>query len=230
MRMTLVSCVLASSLIACAGEDVTGPSTTRRDDASKPAKTNGDAKTNETTANGTTNTAPTTDDAKVVTPGATKATPDVIDKAPAAPAVQAPAAKVALVSMNMSFSDKGDWLMSRDASEGAGAGYHFNGVAYRVFEAPPADEDTKPLYRCLDPQGTHFQSNDFLCEKAGKLESLLGYVYVNDPGNGAKPISRCIGESGAPIVSTTRLADCDPFIVQPVHLGFAFDASVREAP
>jgi hypothetical protein len=87
-----------------------------------------------------------------------------------------------------------------------------------------------PLYRCHDRFGTHFQSARFDCENAGTFESLLGYVYPEDPHNGALPIMRCIGASGIPIVSTLLPADCAPFIDQHITLGWAFVRSQLTAP
>ncbi len=44
----------------------------------------------------------------------------------------------AAVPMNMAWSDDGDWLMSRTASEGAPK-YHFNGFEFLALDAPPGE-------------------------------------------------------------------------------------------
>jgi hypothetical protein len=122
--------------------------------------------------------------------------------------------------------------MSRQAGEGAPE-YHFNGTQYVVMDTPPAS-NTQPLYRCRDDFGTHFQSNAFNCEGLGArlAESLLGYVYVDDPKNGAERIRRCIGVAGAPIVSMLESdvdATCtkDQWIVQSISVGYAFPRGFR---
>ena len=128
-----------------------------------------------------------------------------------------------LVPMHMQYDETGDWLMSRTAGEGAPR-YIYTGIQYQVLAARPRDKAALPLYRCLDAFGTHYQSNRVECESPGStLESLLGWVYAEDPRDGAAvQIFRCIGASGKPIVSTTELADCDPFIVQDISLGWAY--------
>jgi hypothetical protein len=143
------------------------------------------------------------------------------------------AVPVPLIPMNMSWSDDGDWLMSRTAGEGAPA-FHFNGVEMNIFEAPPGgSKAVLPLYRCLDAHGTHYQSNLFACESAGSTEeSLLGYVYANDPGNGAKQIFRCIAPAGKPIVATLSPNEVCTAVGWTVQgpLGWAYPANVVNAP
>lgn len=225
MRIALVSAVLASLVVACAADPVDSVQKNSHPadndgagDGDKPAAKNGAANDD----------AP----AKAIDRKGPVALPDAPAKQPGQPAIAqppAPVAKTPLIAMNMSFADNGDWLMSRDANEGAPK-YHFNGIQYRVLESPSAAFASQPLYRCIDGNGTHYQSNDFNCEGAGKEEALLGYVYSSDPGNGAQEIHRCIGASGSPIVSTTRDADCDPFIMQNISLGWALDASLTIEP
>jgi hypothetical protein len=134
------------------------------------------------------------------------------------------------VTMNMSWSDDGDWLMSRTAGEGAPK-YHFNGAEMEILDADPGDgRPVLPLYRCLDAHGTHYQSNVFACDSAGSTEeSLLGWVYANNPGDGAKQIFRCIHPSGKSIVATlspNEVCINAGFIVQG-PLGWAYPAGSK---
>jgi hypothetical protein len=132
--------------------------------------------------------------------------------------------------MQMQYADTGDWIMSRVAGEGAPT-YHYTGIAYRVLEVPAPVTATTPLYRCLDAHGTHYQSPLAACESEGStFESLLGYVYKDDPGNGAQQVWRCIAPTGRPIISTVNLQDCSVggFIVQ-FAVGWAYPASFGNA-
>lgn len=152
-------------------------------------------------------------------------TPDArfknVDESPPTPTPTPPTPQPGLIPMHMSFRDAtGDWLMSRVVADGAPL-YRYTAVQYRVLDAPVAGG--RELYRCVDSLGTHFQSNRSDCEGVGSLEGFLGYVYGSNPGNGAQRIHRCIGKSGVPIVSTIRVADCVPFILQNIDLGFAMD-------
>lgn len=233
MRIALVSACFAALLVACAADPVDSVQGNSRpaaaadkDDDGKPA-----AKNNGADDGAADDPAAKPIDLKGPAQPAQPGQANAPAKQPDAPKVDQPPAraKTPLIAMNMSFADNGDWLMSRDANEGAPA-YHFNGIQYRVLESPSPSFASQPLYRCIDVNGTHFQSNDFNCEGAGREESLLGYVYTADPGNGAQEIHRCIGASGSPIVSTTRDADCDPFILQGISLGWALDASLTVEP
>jgi hypothetical protein len=146
-----------------------------------------------------------------------------------APAKNGAASAGTLVPMNMSWDDDGDWLMSRSASEGAPK-YHFNGFEFLVLDSAPANAPVpvQPLYRCLDKYGTHYQSNLFACESEGSTEeSLLGYVYARDPGNGAMQVWRCIHPSGKTIVATlSPQAVCtNAGMTIQLSLGWAFPAS-----
>ena len=147
-------------------------------------------------------------------------TPPVDGGAPSpTPSSVPPSAPVIALQAHLN-PNTGDWLVSRTRGDGAPA-YQFMGVNYRVLDAPLPN--TRPLYRCVDSFGTHFQSNQVDCERAGTNEGLLGYMFASDPKNGAKIVRRCIGAAGHPIVSTLRISDCAPFIVQNIDLGFAID-------
>jgi hypothetical protein len=150
---------------------------------------------------------------------------------PSASVIVAPVAQpqLALIPMHMQWADNGDWLMSRTAGEGAPA-YHYNGIEFRALEVPSATKPSLPLYRCIDKFGTHYQSTQFQCESEGStFESLLGYIYANDPGDGARQIWRCISPSGRPIIATIDLANCTAggFIVQ-FPVGWAYPASFTQ--
>lgn len=134
-------------------------------------------------------------------------------------------AKLLLAPMHMHFpfaAVRGDWIMSLLQGE-ASPTYTYTGVQYKVLAVAPNDtRQVLSLYRCVDVNGTHFQSNLTTCEGAGTLEGRLGFVFAEDPGSGARPILRCIGPLGYPIVSTLERADCTGFIEQNITLGWAF--------
>jgi hypothetical protein len=112
----------------------------------------------------------------------------------------------ALVPMYMSINlNTHDWLMSRIVGEGAPT-YHYTGVQFRILDAPSATPQSRPLYRCLR-SGTHFQSNVATCE-GSTPDGLLGYVYDDDPKDGAKQILRCASPSGNVDVATLVADDC----------------------
>src|SRR5262245_28515898 len=155
------------------------------------------------------------------------------EQAPAAPADGAAGGDPATpprpptIPMYYQYRNDGDWLMSRTAGEGA-PDYHYTGIQYRVFEAPVSTAPVRPLYRCLDAYGTHYQSPLSQCESEGStFESLLGYIYQEDQGDGTVEIWRCISPTGRPIISTPRLADCNGggYIVQ-FSLGWAYPAEL----
>jgi hypothetical protein len=124
-------------------------------------------------------------------------------------------------------ADNGDWLMSLVAGEGSPT-YRYFGVAYRVLEKQDASKATRALYRCTDAHGTHYQTTNLKCESEGStLEGLLGYIYADDPGDGARKLFRCISPTGRPIITTADpSSDCTigGFIVQLV-LGWAYPAT-----
>src|SRR5262249_45561553 len=98
----------------------------------------------------------------------------------------------------------------------------------RVLDAPLAAGGVAPLYRCLDKFGTHYQSTLFQCESEGStFESLLGYIYAADQGDGTVEIWRCISPAGRPIITTPRLGDCNAggYIVQ-FSIGWAYPAEL----
>lgn len=131
-----------------------------------------------------------------------------------------------LIPMHMQWDDTGDWLMSRTAGEGAPQ-FHYNGVEFRALETPSSSMASVPLYRCLDAHGTHYQSVLFACESEGsRLEGLLGYVYQDDPGDGAKELWRCIAPSGRPIITTIVPENCDNAgYIRQYKVGYGYPAS-----
>jgi hypothetical protein len=138
-----------------------------------------------------------------------------IDKPPTLPA---------LVAMQMQYAaSTNDWLLGRTVGEGAPA-YHYMGVQFRVFDAPTATQQTRPLYRCrTGAAGAHYQSNLATCE-GGVFEGLLGFVYENDPKDGAQQILRCTTPSLTAFVATLNAADCQRsgLVVIQTTLGWAY--------
>lgn len=137
------------------------------------------------------------------------------------------APSLVLTRMHMSFAaSANDWLMSRVIGEGAPT-YTYTGVQFQVLEVAPANGPaTTQWVRCRDANGTHFQSPVASCENVGTNEGVLGLVYPNDPGAAvpaARPIYRCIGAAGKPIVATLVKSDCEApgFTMQGIY-GYAF--------
>jgi hypothetical protein len=128
--------------------------------------------------------------------------------------------------MYLHLADNGDWLMSLLEGEGAPK-YRYTGVQFQVLEKEDAQKNTRPLYRCVDKSGIHYQSTINNCEFEGStFEGLLGYIYADDPGDGAHEVWRCSSPSLHTMVATAELGDCTlgGYTVQAV-LGWAYPAT-----
>ena len=232
MRTTLlVTFSLSCIVTACGGEP--GSADFHRMASGDP----GAARNGAPNASGTASSTPLPPPTPPSTPPSTPTPPptppppnaettDAGKPTPPAADASAPAREpLVLIPLHSQYNAAGDWLLSRVANEGAPA-YTYTGVNFKVLDVPLASAAMLSFYRCIDVNGTHFQAVTGNCDGVGTFNGLLGFVYRDNPSNGALPIYRCIAPSGRAIVTTVRLADCTlgGFIVQGSagDFGYAF--------
>ncbi len=101
------------------------------------------------------------------------------------------------------FNNGKDLFITASQSEGSGAGYRLEGIAFAVY--PTQIPGTHALYRCNSGDGDHFVSASTNCEGT-RLEGLHGYVYSN-PQPKSQAIYRFRHSTGGDHLETTRLQE-----------------------
>jgi len=78
---------------------------------------------------------------------------------------------------------------------------------FMLYNQPVSDNPTRPLYRCLAPDGYHFFSIDTACDKQGEMESVLGYIATKRGGEMLRALRRCKGLGGRRMHALDLLCD-----------------------